>query len=324
MSELSKADEELMRLATADDTDESETKPEAKSEVNAEPKEETLELGSDEAPQVTPEQAEEEKRKGRSHSPIQRINTLTAKLREAERRAAELEARVAPVQEAPIAPDPNAVNADGSPKYEFGEADPQFLKDWAVHSVHRALAEKDKTTKEQNEQATAKNAWISKINDGVTSIEKVGPEKYPDFEEVLSKAVGERDGPLPPLLSIGIAASPAGADISYHLAKNAEEAAKIEELAQTKPQAAAVAFGELEGQYLDSDDDLDLSDQLDMARMLGRMKSRLAGKKADTVERKTTKAPPPPDNRSRGAAGQFEVGDDTDDFRAFEKKYSRG
>jgi hypothetical protein len=57
--------------------------------------------------------------------------------------------------------------------------------------------------------------------------------------------------------------------------------------------SAALEFGKLEGEYLDddSDSDLDPSDPLDMARMIGRMKSRLAGKRAGTVERKTTKAP---------------------------------
>jgi hypothetical protein len=101
---------------------------------------------------------------------------------------------------------------------------------------------------------------------------------------------------------------------------------KIEKLAQTNPRAAAMEFGELEGQYLDNEDDadLDMNDPLDMARMIGRERARRKGlTKGAAVERKVTKAPEPAEHRSRGANGQFETRPDTSNFGEFEKMANR-
>ena len=56
-----------------------------------------------------------------------------------------------------------------------------------------------------------------------------------------------------------------------------------------------------------------------MARMLGRERARRKGMTKAPVERKLTKATAP-ERQARGGTGQFEVGDDTEDFAAFEKK----
>jgi hypothetical protein len=89
-------------------------------------------------------------------------------------------------------------------------------------------------------------------------------------------------------------------------------------------QGLALALGELEGEYIEDgkdDDDLDISDPLDMARMMGRMRARLkgAGPKAKPAV-VATNAPEPPAERARGGSGRFEVGADTNDFAAFERK----
>jgi hypothetical protein len=105
-----------------------------------------------------------------------------------------------------------------------------------------------------------------KLQAGLSSVETTGAEKYEDFEAKISEAVEARGGePLHPMLSIGIAVSPAGADIAYRLASDESIAEKIEKLATTNPQQAAVAFGELEGEYVDDDADLNLADPLDRA-----------------------------------------------------------
>lgn len=300
-------DAELYRLAT--ESDEQEAKAE-----------DTLELGTEEAPVATEEdKVEEEAKKEKRGRPwSHRVDVLTARLREAEKEAAELRARAAPPEASndSAAPDPN------DPKYEFGEADPNYLRDWAAHTVRETLAEERKKSAEAEQANASQRELTGKLQDGLSNVEKTGAEKYEDFEAKITEAVEARGGePLHPMVSIGIAVSPAGADIAYRMATDETIADKIEKLAQTSPQQAAVAFGELEGEYVDDDADLNLTDPLDMARMLGRMKSRLAGKKAPApAERKTTKAPPPPENRARGATGQFEVGDDTEDFAAFERK----
>jgi hypothetical protein len=305
--ERSAADEEIMRLAVGDDE-------------GGEDKADTLELGGDEAPKVEDkadehEDADEhdEEKKTRSRPWSKRVDILTARLREAESRAAQAEARLAGGDKAEDKePDPS----DG--KYEFGEADPAYLKDLARFEARQLIADERKEAAAQAEQ----QAFVGKLNEGMASVEKAGTEKYEDFEAKISEAVEARGGePLPPLLSIGIAVSPAGADIAYKLASDPDASEHIEALAKIDPKKAALAFGEIEGEFVDSDTDLNLDDPLDMARMLGRMQARLKGKgKSEPAKVVTTKAPKPPEHTSRGASGKFEVDDDTEDFAAFEKK----
>lgn len=287
--------------------------PDAPDTTNAEepkPAEEPLELGGEDAPEATPEQIEDEKKKTRSHSLTNRVNALTARLREAERRAAEAEARVTPQTEAePKAPTADDKNPDGSDKYEFGEADPQYIKDVALFEVRKELADERKKAAETDKANGERADVISKLNEGMAAIEKGGAEKYDDFEEKISEAV-DQHGALSVPVSIAVAVSPVGADVAYRLATDADAREKIEKLAQTSIPSAALAFGQLEGEALpaDHDDsDLNLNDPLDMLRLNGRMKARLAGKggTANQVERKTSKAPEPPESRARGAGGRF-------------------
>lgn len=285
---------------------------------------EPLELGSQEAPEATPEQiaAEEEKKRSRPWS--KRVDALTARLREAERENAELRSGRAPnaaAPEAPKAPDPNEVGADGKPRYEFGAADPDYIKDAAIFAVEQKFAKEAEDGRKASAENAAKSAVAEKINSGMANVEKAGAEKYDDFEEKISAAVEARGGEsLQPLVGLAIAVSPVGADIAYRLATDEAASDRIEALAKSDPLKAAQAFGELEGEYTDDDDDLNLADPLDMARALGRMRARVKGTKAP-VERKVTRAPKPAEHRARGGTGQFEVGDDTDDFAAFERKH---
>lgn len=315
------ADAEILRLATASD------------EPEAEPKaDDTLELGSEEAPKVeeTDEQKDdaEKDEKGRSRPWSKRVDILTARLREAERRAEEAEARANGVQpKQPASVEEVQAKKPNPDDFEFGVADPDYtdaLTDWKLDLRDARANDAAKADREADQANQAQRQIVGKLEEGMATIEKTGAEKYDDFEQVIEQAVEARGGePLPPLVSIGIAVSPAGADIAYNLAKDEALSSKLERLAQTNPQAGALAFGELEGQYLpaDHDDsDLNLADPLDLIRMNGRMKARLAGKAGQTpTERKTTKAPAAPE-RARGAGGQFEVSDDTEDFAAFERK----
>lgn len=255
------------------------------------------------------EQTDTDGKKRRSRPAHLRIAQEVAKRHDAERALEALKAKY----EQPTA---TPINRPDPAQFEFGEADPAYveaLTDWKLDSreAERAKASEANSTRQQ---------FVDKINTGVTGAEVAGKAKYNDFEAKVSAAVDARAGqPLPPLITIAIGLSPVGGDIIYRLATDEAAAERLDALAGGEPNALALAMGELEGEYMgDDDSDLDMADQLDMARMLGRMKSRLKGvKKAPVVT--TTSAPEPPAERARGGSGQFQVGADTSDFAAFEK-----
>lgn len=276
---------------------------EAKAEIPEPEKAEEPDTPAEDTPD-----AEEEGRKRRSKPAHLRIAELTAKLRDAERK---LEERAAPKEEAkaPERPDPNA--------YEFGEADPAYidaLTDWKLDTRD---AERAKATEASQEQ----QQLIAKVTSGVSSAEVAGKAKYADFEAKVAAAVEARDTPLPPPVTVAVAMSPVGGDLIYRLATDEAASEKIESLAQSGAmRPMAMAIGELEGEYTDDDSDLDVSDDLDMARMLGRMRTRMKGGAKPAVPVvEVTKAPEPPQERARGGGGKFEVGGDTNDFAAFER-----
>lgn len=267
--------------------------------------------------------------KRRSKPATERIAEITRARREAERRAEAAEARLAAI-ESGNAVDPTQAIAELEAKrpspedFEFGEADSAYidaLTDWKL-DVRDAKREAKEAERAKEAGATAEQQQIAgKLSEGVANVEKAGAEKYEDFETAIEAAVEARGGePLPPLVSIGIAVSPAGADIAYRLATDDATAAKLEKLAGTNVLAAALAFGELEGEYMSDDDgDLDLRDSVDQMRLNGRMKARMRGVSKPQA-RKATEAPEPAKHRLRGGGGQFEAGADTTDFAAFERK----
>lgn len=255
----------------------------------------------------------EEGHKRRSKPAGQRIAELTAKLRQAER---DLEAaRGKPAEEVIAKPDPA--------EFEFGEADPAYIEKLTDWKIETREAEKAKAEGVQREQ----QAMVDRIQTGIATAEETAKAKYDDFDARVAEAVEARAGePLPPVLSIALGVSPVGGDLIYRLATDEAMSEKLEKLAKGGPQsmnALAMAMGELEGEYIEGSDDsdLDMSDNLDMARMMGRMRARLAGKSAPAKPVvTTTEAPEPPQHRVRGGAGKFEVGADTTDFAAFERK----
>lgn len=296
-------------------------------------REETLELGSEDAPEATPEQiaAEEERKRSRPWS--RRVDVLTARLRETERQLEELRTNGGKPAEGAKTPTLAEVES-AKPKaedFEFGTADPDYvdaLTDWKLDVREAKQRDAAGKTAEQSSAQAARAEIAGKIGEGMAAVEKAGTERYDDFETRVAEAVEARGGePLPPLLGVAIAVSPVGADIAYRLATDEAASDRLEQLTKTNPLKAAQAFGELEGEFTDDDDDLNLADPLDMARAMGRMRTRTKGngnggvKAAPAIERKVTKAPKPAEHRARGGAGQFEVSDDTDDFAAFEKKH---
>jgi hypothetical protein len=304
-------------LATATEPKPEEAQPEA--EVVAEPKAEEApadDAAKDETDGDDPKAEDDEPKKRRSKPASERIAELTARLRERER---ELEAIKTPKQEASAPEKPNPDD------FEFGEADPDYQDKLVDYKLEAKEAEKATANKAVSEQ----RAMFDKINTGVALAEETAKAKYDDFDAKIAEAVEARAGePLPQLLTIGIGISPVGGDILYRLATDDAASERLETLAKGGAQTAnamAMALGELEGEYLedDSDGDLDMTDGMDMARMMGRMRARLKGNRpAPKVEQPTirlTNAPEPPKERARGGSGQMGTAPDTTDFAAFEK-----
>lgn len=238
-----------------------------------------------------------------------RIAQITAEKHDAIRRAEAAEARLTALEtgkpaEAPavvetaVKPDPNAKNDDGSDKYEFGEADPNYLADVVDWKVDQKLAtEKAKTAEADSKRhiaetaATLNTQWAEKATKAA--------EKYPDFETKVLESAAAGDWKCGVLMSAAISASDQGADIAYHLATHPEEAAQLDEM--TTPGSPKY-------------------DPFQAVRLFGRMEARFETPEAKPTGKTTTNAPEPPSQKARGAGGKFEVDGSTSDFAAFEKK----
>lgn len=279
--------------------------PEAKEPV-VDPEDEAGD--DDDAGEVNDKIGEDKGDKGekrRSKPMHQRLGETTEKWRLAEQRAEAAEARAAALEkgekpaDAPVAataqnrPDPNAKNADGSDKYEFGEADPEYqtdLMDWKVESK---LAERDAKDAGEKRLASIRETTTKLDTDWAAKAE-AAVERYPDFKETVLESAAAGDWECGPIMAIAISASEQGADIAYHMATNPKEAAELNKLAQSDPMEAARRFGRLEARF------------------------ELQSEKPAAV--RTTNAPEPPQHRARGGLGKFEVDGATTDFAAFEAK----
>lgn len=224
----------------------------------------------------------------RSQTAEQRIAELTARAHQAEREAARLrqfepQAPAPAAPAAPAAPDPAA--------YDFGEADAKFIADSAAFHARAAAREEFATLQATRDAAASaaqqKAGWDAKI--------ATGAAKYDDFAERVVQGANENKWPCTEIMAAGIVSSGVGEDVAYHLATNVADAQRIAALSP-----------------------------LEQAREMGRLEYRyeLAKTPGVAVTTRTTKAPPPPSQRARGEAGQFAVPDDTNDFKAFERKYA--
>lgn len=237
----------------------------------------------------------------------ERIDELTAGRREAERKAAELEARLAQLEaakqnpeptQAPKAetegPDPYAKNEDGTDVYALGEYDPAYLKDYVNHLM--ANKEQEAVTKQAEQaQAAAIEAERIALQESWESKLEPARERYPDFQEKGQELISSFDGIDPAYgeyLSAQIMDLDFGTDVLYYLATHPDEAKAIVESGARK---ATVALGRLDAKFGFSEEE----------------KQKV---------RKVSQAPtPPPTNKGATQVGA-EVPDDTNDLEAFERK----
>lgn len=280
------------------------------------PQEETpaqVEEPSVEEPEATvPDQEDTPPEPKKKKSAQERINELTAKSRAAEREAEALRQRLAAIESSrsveteptttPVqtdeAPSPDALNPDGTQKYEFGQFDPAFLKDWTEYSfkqqellsekrrVEAAEAAARQAEEEvlQAEKAELQAAWTEKVQTFVTENE--------DFQAKAAELVDSLNYVDPQLgeqMALAVLTLENGPEVLYHLANNPEEAHSLVNGGLAK---VLMGLGALDGKFK---------------------------KTATPPAPKTSKAPtPPPTNR--GSNGQF-ISSDPNSLEAFEKKF---
>lgn len=262
----------------------------------------------DETP-VESQDAHEDSQESREEAPAQeqpseeavpqgvqkRFDQLTYQRREAERKAAALEAKIAELEAritSPNTPEPTAQNtspaAEAAPdprKYRYGEVDPDYVRDVVSYNVRATMAEEQS----RQEQQRAQQAKEAAAREHVTSVQSFWVEAVnkarassSDVDEIISAAQNDEFA-FSPVMAEALVGSDHAVDVARHLKNNPLESQRI---AQLSPLAQAAQIGRLEATF--------------------------ASKK------RTTNAPPPPRTQIRGQDGRFSVRGDTNDFAAFE------
>jgi hypothetical protein len=269
----------------------------------------SAETEDDDEPEEEPEEEPKGKKNRKSYQ--ERINELTAKAREAERREAEarrelevLKTRGPEVkQEETVkdklpadAPQPDAEDDKGEPLYPLGEFDPKFIAALTRFTIEQEMAE---TRKRQAVEAQQKEIEAAKaeIQDTWKSNLERAEEDLPDIREKISDLVTvfqDVEESYGEYLASTIMSLETGPEIMYYLSQNIGEAQKI------------VASGAAAA-----------------TRAIGRLEARFEQTTPHEPKRnkRVSDAPEPPEQRSRGTNGKFAVRPDTDDLDAFENDF---
>lgn len=251
--------------ATAEEVkDESESDAPINAEVDTQDVDDTHDEGEDDNSDEDGEQAEEiaDEPKPKKNRFQERIDELTAKAREAERREAatlsKLEEIMAKLEqqdtndysddEPDVGPQPDDLNEDGTEKYPLGEYDPNYIKDqvkFTLEQEREALRQREEEEANQREIDQARLELQNSWNENLVSAR----ERYPDFQEKAEAIVNEFSGlneAYGEYLSTTIMSMEYGSDVLYYLANNPDEARKIVNSGATK---ATVALGRLEAKF---------------------------------------------------------------------------
>lgn len=237
-----------------------------------------------------PEAAEGEQPKPPKKTAKERIDELTWRLRETERREAALLDRFTAGQPPATAPQASATTADDDPEpspdeYVYGENDLAYVKDLARYEARQEFKALQSQTARQTEAERIKSIHAQR--------EAAFKAKAPDFDEVVVAGGQQGKWVCTADMAEAIRTSEAGPEVAYHLAKNPDEAARIAALSQVA-----------------------------QIREIGKLEAKLAiPAPAPAPAAKTITSAPEPAPALRGTSGQFKVGPDTSDFSAFEKAY---
>ena len=232
----------------------------------------------------------------------ERINDLTAKAKDAERREkawedkynellSKSESKPQPkVETADGAPTPDDKLEDGSDKYPLGEFDPAFIRDLTRHTINEESAKAEAEQAEREKENERKAAEAQLVNEWTGKLE-ASKERYPDLlekNEALVETFADIEEGYGEYLATTIMQMDHGVDVIYFLANNPVEAKRIVSLGPIK---ATVALGRLESQFFESAD-----------------------------KKKVSQAPEPPIT-NRGNSARKAIPADTDDLDAFEAEF---
>lgn len=249
---------------------------------------------------IDPEDQPEEKPK-KTNRFQERINELTAKAKEAERREADLQRKLEEIAakqnpgpkaaaptEALKLPNADAKNEDGSDKYPLGEFDPGYIRD-----LNRAIIEEERKSIREREEQEANTRRAQEVRNALQEqwVEKLNPviEQHEDFLDKTLQLEATFDGldqNYSDYLVQTIKSLDHGPEVLYYFANNPDEARKV---VQSGPLGATLALGEINAMF------------------------KGQGRK----ETKVSKAPPPPQVNTKGNNARKTVAPDTDDLDAF-------
>lgn len=290
--------EPAVKEATAEEVEDhsGDVEPASPKQTDAELEEEILE---EETLEETPKQKKKQTFQDR-------INELTAKTRETERREQALLERLAALEAATkkepelppvepagaIGPQPDEVDENGDLKYALGQFDPEYIRDFTRFTIAQeaeAFKEQQEAQRKQaelqTEQQVAQAAWNEKMI--------AAEAELPDIREKgesLIQTFDTIDAGYGEYLASTLMALDNGPEVLYYLSDNPDETKKI---VASGPVAATIALGKLDAQMT----------------------------KPKATVKKVSEAPTPPPTRARGSGGRFDIPDDTDDLEAFERKF---
>lgn len=234
----------------------------------------------------------------------ERINELTAKVREAERAAEALRAANTRQTEstAPTptptpsvdntGPQPDDKNPDGSDKYPLDMYDPDYIRDVARHTIEKEWAvrkEQEAVEQFQRRDQEARSALQVQWEEKLTPV----TEQYDDFLDKtlqLESAFDGLDQQYADYLVQTIKSLEHGPEVLYYFANNLDEADKF---VKSGPLGATLALGEINSMF------------------------KGQTRKPDP---KVSKAPPPP-QVNKGTKSRTTFTADTDDFDAFYENF---
>lgn len=290
-------------------------KPEAEQETAKKDEPDATEAQTDNDELTDDDEAEAEKalaEQPKKSKVQERIDELVKQREDAKREAAAerksfeeklaaLEARIAPPAAVPKTeePTPDAMNEDGTPKYDLGEFDPAYIRDLTRYTLAQERSQAEQKAAEQSKQreadaqrATLAQGWTEKVTEAKT--------RYPDLEEkgtALLNGFQNLQPEYADYLSTVLMSMDFGPDVLHYLADNPAEAATIVNSGATK---ATIALGRIEAKYAED------AAQKQLAKP------------------KMSKAPPPPSVSARGTGGGAKsIEADTDDLDAFSAEFFR-